>query len=51
VSDGGGVGGEDIVVRRVPIAEVTDFIAERRAAGLAMDVKLLILLGAGMLAG
>ena len=49
VSDGGGVAGEDIVVRRVPLSRVAQFVAERRAAGLQMDAKLLLLLGAGML--
>lgn len=48
--DGGGVEGEDIRVHRVPLAGITDFIADRRAEGMAIDVKLLLLLGAGMLA-
>jgi ADP-ribose pyrophosphatase len=50
VSEGGGVPGEDIVVHRVPLNEVTAFVAAKRDEGLAMDVKLLLLLGAGMLA-
>ncbi len=50
VGEGGGVAGEDIVVRRVPLSQVPEFVAERRAAGVQMDVKLLLLLGAGMLA-
>jgi ADP-ribose pyrophosphatase len=50
VGEGGGVEGEDIVVHRVPLAEVTDFVARRRAAGVQMDVKLLLLLGSGYLA-
>jgi ADP-ribose pyrophosphatase len=49
VGEGGGVEGEDITVRRVPLDAVTGFVAERRAAGLAMDVKLLALLGGGWL--
>ena len=49
VGAGGGVAGEEIVVHRVPVAEVAAFVAERRAAGVAMDVKLLVLLGAGLL--
>lgn len=49
--EGGGVDGEDITVHRVPLAEVESFIAAKRAEGFAMDVKLLLLLGAGMLAG
>jgi ADP-ribose pyrophosphatase len=51
VGDGGGVPGEDIVVHRVPLAEIAGFVADARARGLAMDVKLLLLLGAGILAG
>jgi ADP-ribose pyrophosphatase len=49
--EGGGVDGEDITVHRVPLAEVEGFIAAKRAEGFAMDVKLLLLLGAGILAG
>jgi ADP-ribose pyrophosphatase len=46
--DGGGVDGEDIHVHRVPIAALPDQIAAWRAQGYAMDVKLLLLLGADM---
>ncbi|WP_324749307.1 NUDIX hydrolase [Sphingomonas sp. LY54] len=45
VGEGGGVDGEDIVVHRVPLADVPDFIARKRAEGLAIDAKLLLLLG------
>ncbi|WP_311269024.1 NUDIX hydrolase [Sphingobium sp. WCS2017Hpa-17] len=48
--EGGGVEGEDIVVHRVPLATLDDHIADWRAQGYAMDVKLLLLLGAGMVA-
>jgi ADP-ribose pyrophosphatase len=51
VSDGGGVEGEGITVHRVPLAGIAGFVAERRAGGMAIDVKLLLLLGAGILAG
>jgi ADP-ribose pyrophosphatase len=44
VSDGGGVPGEDITVHRVALSEVADFIAAKRAEGVAIDVKLLLLL-------
>jgi ADP-ribose pyrophosphatase len=44
---GGGVEGENITVHRVPLADVAAFMAERRAAGTAMDAKLLMLLGGG----
>jgi ADP-ribose pyrophosphatase len=50
VSDGGGVPGENITVHRVPLADVPAFIAAKRAEGLAVDVKLLLLLGASILA-
>ena len=49
VGDGGGVPGEDIAVHRVALDEVAAFIAEKRAEGVAMDVKLLVLLGAKLL--
>ena len=44
VGPGGGVGGEEITVHLVPRRDLIEFIAERRAAGVAMDVKLLALL-------
>ena len=50
ISEGGGVDDEDITVHRVPLDEVADFLATRRAAGVVADVKLLLLLGAGILA-
>ena len=49
VGDGGGVEGEDIVVHRVPLASLEAQIARWRGEGYAMDVKLLLLLGAGIL--
>ena len=51
VGEGGGTEHEDIVVRRAPLAGMAAFVAERRAAGCAIDVKLLALLGGAMLAG
>lgn len=51
VGAGGGVDGEDITVHRVPLGEIAAFVAAKRAAGVAIDVKLLLLLGAGILAG
>lgn len=48
--EGGGVAGEDIIVHRVPLPDVAGFIAGRRTAGVAMDAKLLLLLGAGLIA-
>lgn len=49
VGEGGGTADENIIVHRVPMATITDFIAERRAAGVAIDVKLLTLLGPSLL--
>lgn len=51
VGDGGGVEGEGITVHRVPLAEVADYVAARRGEGMAIDVKMLLLLASGMLAG
>ncbi len=42
--DGGGVPGEDIVVHRVPLAEIPSFVERKRAEGCAIDVKLLLFL-------
>lgn len=43
VGEGGGIAGEeDITVHLVPKGELADFVAEKRAAGVAMDVKLLL---------
>jgi ADP-ribose pyrophosphatase len=46
--DGGGVAGENITVHRVPMDKVADFMATKRAQGCAMDAKLLMLLGPGL---
>ena len=48
--DGGGVGGEDIVVHRVRLEEVPALVEAKRRAGVAIDVKLLLLLGPSLLA-
>lgn len=50
VGAGGGVAGEDIVVHRVPVEDVHLFVKARRAEGCAIDVKLLLLLSAELLA-
>lgn len=44
IGEGGGVDGEDIIVHRVPLAQVPAFVAAKRAEGLAVDVKVLLLL-------
>ncbi len=50
VGAGGGVAEEDIVVHRVALADIPAFVAEKRAEGMAVDVKLLLLLAQSMLA-
>ena len=49
VGDGGGVAGEDIVVHRVPVGEIPNFVERKRSEGCAIDVKLLVLLAATIL--
>ena len=49
VHAGGGLDDENIVVHRVPLAQIADYVAARRAEGMGIDVKLLIALGADML--
>ena len=49
IGDGGGTAHEDIVVHRVPLHRIAKTVAEHRARGHAIDVKLLLLLGGGYL--
>lgn len=49
VGEGGGLEDEDIIVHRVPLASLPAFVAEKRAEGLAIDVKLLLLLSGALL--
>lgn len=50
VGHGGGIAGEEeITVHLVPTQEIARFVAEKRAAGVAMDVKLLLLLAPAFL--
>jgi ADP-ribose pyrophosphatase len=49
VGDGGGVEGEDIIVHRVKLAELSAFVAAKRAAGVAIDVRMLLLLARDLL--
>jgi ADP-ribose pyrophosphatase len=49
VSEGGGVDGEDIVVHRVKLGDVPDFIAAKRDEGCAIDVRMLLLLAGDLL--
>ncbi|WP_343520443.1 NUDIX hydrolase [Sphingomonas sp.] len=48
--EGGGVEGEGITVHRVKLAAVPDFVADCRARGMAIDVKLLLVLAQSLLA-
>lgn len=50
VHAGGGVEGEDIIVHRVPLDGVAGFVAEQRALGKMIDVRVLLLLAGGILA-
>ena len=50
IGEGGGVDSEDIVVHRVPLAEIEDFIAAKRAEGCGIDVRVAMLLVGGLLA-
>lgn len=47
--EGGGVDGENIIVHRVALATLADQVQRWRGEGYAIDVKLLLLLGGGML--
>jgi ADP-ribose pyrophosphatase len=49
ISDGGGVDGEDIVVHRVPLDGIADFVAAKRAEGCGIDVRVAMLLAGGLL--
>ena len=50
VGNGGGVEGEEIVTHLVPRKEFAAFVAGKRAEGVGIDVKLLILLAGDLLA-
>jgi len=50
VGEGGGTESENITVHRVPLTGIADAVAKWREAGLAIDVRLLMLLGPGLLA-
>lgn len=49
VGAGGGVAGEDIVVHRVPLDGIEQFIAAKRAEGCGIDVRVAMLLAGGLL--
>ncbi|MGI8931489.1 MAG: NUDIX hydrolase [Sphingomicrobium sp.] len=45
IGDGGGTDGENIVVHRVQRDGIADLVAAKRAEGVGIDVRLLLLLG------
>lgn len=47
--EGGGVEGEGITVHRVKLAQLPAYVADCRARGMAIDVKLLLVLGQSLL--
>lgn len=49
VGDGGGTEAENIVVHRLPLADIATQLAPFRARGVAMDVRLLAVLGPHLL--
>ena len=51
VGPGGGTESENITVHLVPLARIAQAVADWRAAGFAIDTKLLILLAPGILGG
>lgn len=50
IGEGGGVDGEDIIVHRVRLDSVADFVAAKRAEGCGIDVRVAMLLAGGLLA-
>lgn len=51
VDDGGGVEGENITVHRVPRTALPRFVDDKRKAGCGVDVRMLLLLGQGIIEG
>lgn len=49
ISEGGGISEENIEVYRVPLAGLADFVAEWRAAGHGVDVRVAMLMTPGFL--
>ncbi len=48
VGEGGGVEGEGVTVHRVPLAGLSAFVAAKRAKGVAIDARLLLVLAASI---
>ncbi|QPC97989.1 NUDIX hydrolase [Qipengyuania soli] len=51
IGEGGGTEGENITVHRVALDALPDFITAKRNDGCGIDVRMLMLLGQGILAG
>ena len=51
IHEGGGLEDENITVHRVPLAEISAFVAAKRAEGCGIDVRVLMLLAEDFLAG
>lgn len=49
IGAGGGLGDENIVVHRLAIDDIPAFVAAKRAEGVAIDVKILLLLAQSLL--
>ena len=49
IGDGGGTEHEEIMVHRVPLDDISGFVESRRAEGVVIDVKLLLLLGRSLI--
>jgi ADP-ribose pyrophosphatase len=45
IGEGGGVDGENILVHRIAMADLPEFVQQKRAEGCVVDVKLLMLPG------
>jgi ADP-ribose pyrophosphatase len=50
VGEGGGVDSEDIIVHRVPLDGIEDFIAAKRGEGCGIDVRVAMLIVGSLLA-
>lgn len=50
IGEGGGTESENIVVHRVPLSELDEFVSRKRGEGTAIDVRMLILLASELLA-
>lgn len=49
VGEGGGTTDENITVHRIALGEIADFVDSKRGENCVIDVRILLLLGAGML--